>query len=146
MRKYIFIGCGSFVGAALRYLVKGIQIYNYHENVPLNTLLINVFGALIIAFILTIAYEVWAFDSDIRLGLTTGLLGAFTTFSTLCKETVGLLQDGYYFSAISYMTVSVMLGLASVYFGVVLARKIGSKMTEKREKLDKLIEKESDVD
>jgi len=146
MRKYIFIGCGSFAGAALRYLAKGIQICNYHGNVPLNTLLINVLGALIIAFISTIAYEVWAFDSDVRLGLTTGLLGAFTTFSTLCKETVGLLQDGCYFSAISYMTISVMLGLASAYFGVVLARKIGSMVAEEREKLDKLTEKESDVD
>ncbi|MET0016151.1 fluoride efflux transporter CrcB [Oscillibacter sp.] len=146
MRKYIFIGCGSFAGAALRYLAKGIQICNYHGNVPLNTLLINVLGALMIAFISTIAYEVWAFDSDVRLGLTTGLLGAFTTFSTLCKETVGLLQDGCYLSAISYMTVSVMLGLASAYFGVVLARKIGSMVTREREKLDKLTEKESDVD
>jgi len=146
MRKYVFIGCGSFAGAALRYLAKGIQICNYHGNVPLNTLLINVLGALMIAFISTIAYEVWAFDSDVRLGLTTGLLGAFTTFSTLCKETVGLLQDGCYLSAISYMTVSVMLGLASAYFGVVLARKIGSMVTREREKLDKLTEKESDVD
>ena len=146
MRKYVFIGCGSFAGAALRYLAKGIQICNYHGNVPLNTLLINVLGALMIAFISTIAYEVWAFDSDVRLGLTTGLLGAFTTFSTLCKETVGLLQDGCYFSAISYMTVSVMLGLASAYFGVVLARKIGSMVTKERERLDKLAEKESDVD
>lgn len=146
MRKYVFIGCGSFAGAALRYLAKGIQICNYHENIPLNTLLINVLGALMIAFISTIAYEVWAFDSDVRLGLTTGLLGAFTTFSTLCKETVGLLQDGCYFSAISYMTVSVMLGLASAYFGVVLARKIGSMVTKEREKLDELTEKESDVD
>ena len=146
MRKYIFIGCGSFAGAVMRYLAKGIQIYNYHENVPLNTLLINILGALLIAFILTIAYEVWTFDSDVRLGLTTGVLGAFTTFSTFCKETVGLLQEGYYFSAISYMTVSVMLGLASAYFGVVLARKIGSKLAEKREKLDKLTGKESDVD
>ena len=115
MRKYIFIGCGSFAGAALRYLAKGIQICNYHGNVPLNTLLINVLGALIIAFISTIAYEVWAFDSDVRLGLTTGLLGAFTTFSTLCKETVGLLQDGCYFSAISYMTISVMKRTPATY-------------------------------
>jgi len=145
MRKYIFIGCGSFAGAVLRYLIKGFHIYNHHENIPLNTLFINVLGALIIAFILTIAYEVWAFDSDARLGLTTGLLGAFTTFSTLCKETVGLLRDGYYFSAISYLTVSVTLGLASAYLGVILARKIGSKMAEKHKKHDKLKKDESDV-
>ena len=146
MRKYIYIGCGSFIGAVLRYLIKGIQIYNYHENVTLNTLFINVLGAFIMAFILTIAFEIWAFDSDIRLGVTTGFLGAFTTFSTLCKETVGLMQNGDYFSAISYMTVSVMLGLGAAYFGIVVAREIGSKLAGKRANTDSDIENESDVD
>ena len=136
MRKYSLIGCGSFIGAVLRYLVKGIQVFGYHESVPINTLLINILGAFILAFLLTIAYEVWEFDSDIRLGLTTGLLGAFTTFSTLCKESVGLLQNGFYFSAISYMTVSIMLGLAAAYLGVVLARQIGVTVTKKRENTD----------
>lgn len=132
MRKYLYIGCGSFVGAALRYLIKNIQVCGYQENIPINTLFINVLGSLIIAFISTVAYEVWAFDADLRLGLTTGLLGAFTTFSTLCKESVGLLQSGYYFSAILYMTVSVVLGLSAVYFGVVAARKIGAAVDKRR--------------
>lgn len=145
MRKYIFIGCGSFAGAALRYLIKGSRIFDYHGKVPLDTLFINVLGALIIAFILTIACEIGSFDSDVRLGLTTGLLGAFTTFSTLCRETVGLLQNGRYFPAIFYMTASVMLGLAAAYVGVVLARKMGSKVAGRREKPDKLAEEESDV-
>lgn len=146
MRKYIYIGCGSFIGAVLRYLIKGIQIYNYHENVPLNTLFINVLGAFVMAFILTIAFEVWTFDSDIRLGVTTGFFGAFTTFSALCKETVGLMRNGDYYSAISYMTVSVMLGLGAAYFGIVVAREIGSKFAGKRAKTDSIIENESDVD
>jgi len=146
MKKYIYIGCGSFIGAVLRFLIKGIQIYNYHENVPLNTLFINILGAFIMAFILTIAFEVWEFDSDIRLGVTTGFLGAFTTFSTLCKETVGLMQNGDYFSAISYMTVSVMLGFGAAYFGIVIAREIGSKLAGKRKKINNIIENESDVD
>ena len=54
------------------------------------------------------------------------------------------MKAGDYFSAISYMTVSVMLGLASAYFGVVLARKIGSKVTERHEKTDTLAEEESE--
>jgi CrcB protein len=146
MRKYIYIGCGSFIGAVLRYLIKNIQICNYHENVPLNTLFVNILGAFIMAFILTIAFEVWTFDSDIRLGVTTGFLGSFTTFSTLCKETVGLMRNGDYFSAISYMTVSIMLGLGAAYFGIVVAREIGSKLTERREKMDSIVENESEVD
>ncbi len=146
MRKYIYIGCGSFIGAILRYLIKGVQIYNYHENVPLNTLFVNVLGAFVMASILTIAFEVWAFDSDVRLGATTGFLGAFTTFSTLCKETVGLIQSGDYFSAISYVTVSIALGLGAAYFGSVAAREIGSKLFRQNEIVDNIIESESDVD
>lgn len=147
MQKYIYIGCGSFIGAVLRYLIKGIQIYNYHENVPLNTLFINVIGAFVMAFILTAAFEVWpTFNPDIRLGTTTGLLGAFTTFSTLCKETVALIQNGDYFSAVSYVTVSTMLGFGFAYFGIVAARKIGFKKNLKKPSSNTdIILNESDV-
>lgn len=128
MKKYVFIGCGGFLGAILRYLVKGIQIYHYQENIPLNTLFINISGTFLLAVIMATAAEIWEFDPDIRLGLTTGLIGAYTTFSTLCKETAGLLQNGDYFSAISYLTVSTVLGLGMAYFGIVLAREAGSKI------------------
>jgi CrcB protein len=93
MRKYVFISIGSFLGAIFRYLIKLIPISGYHEHVPLNTLMINITGAFILALIMTVYLEVWHFDADVRLGITTGFLGAFTTFSALCKETVGLLQS-----------------------------------------------------
>ncbi len=153
LRKYIFLGCGGFAGAILRYSIEQIRIQNYHENIPLNTLFINVSGTFLMAFILTIAFEVWEIHADIRLGITTGFLGAYTTFSTLCKEAVSLMRNGDYFSAISYITVSVMLGLGASYFGIVLARKIGSLKENKKLKLDtpspveveSLIKNESDV-
>lgn len=131
MRKYIFIGIGGIAGAVLRYVLKGIPIYHYHENMPLNTLIINVTGCFILAVVLTVAFEVWKFDAAIRLGIATGFLGAFTTFSTLCKETAGFIQQGYYFSAVSYITVSAMIGLAAVYFGIVVAREVVSELVKK---------------
>ncbi|QCX33488.1 fluoride efflux transporter CrcB [Caloramator sp. E03] len=131
MRKYILIAIGGAFGAISRFIIKGIQIYNYKENIPLNTLIINVLGSFLLAVILTIALEIWEFDIDIRLGIGTGFLGAFTTFSTLCKETVILIQKGFYFSALNYVMTSVMLGLASAYFGIVLAREIISKIVKK---------------
>jgi len=136
MRKYIYIGCGSFIGAMLRYLIKNTQIYNYHENIPLNTLLINVFGAFLMAFVLTIVFE----ESAIRLGITTGFLGAFTTFSTLCKEIFYFMQNGDYFSAILYLTISVVLGLGVSYMGIVLAREINIKLLGKG-KIEDMIKK-----
>jgi len=135
MRKYIFISIGGILGAICRYLIKGIHIYHYHENVPINTLMINITGSFVMALILTIAFEIWEFDASIRLGIATGFLGAYTTFSTLCKETVGLLHEGDYFSAISYITVSTMIGIAAAYFGIVLAREVVSKLIKKEKEV-----------
>ena len=143
MRKYVFISIGGILGAISRYLIKGVHIYHYHENAPLNTLIINVTGSFILALVLTISFEVLKFDASIRLGIATGFLGAYTTFSTLCKETVGLLHEGDYFSAFSYITVSAMIGLAAAYFGIVLAREVVLKLVKKdKEELEENVAKE----
>ncbi|MBU3180568.1 fluoride efflux transporter CrcB [Clostridium psychrophilum] len=124
MRKYIYIAIGGMLGAVLRYIIKNIHIINYKEIIPINTLFVNISGSLLLALTLTIAFEVFTFDADIRLGIATGFLGAFTTFSTLCKETVNLMRQGDYYSSISYIGFSVMLGLCASYFGVVIAREV----------------------
>jgi fluoride exporter len=131
MRRYTFIAVGGMLGALSRYAIKNIQIYHYKEVIPINTLLINVSGSFILALILTIAFEVFEFDADIRMGIATGFLGAYTTFSTLCKETVNLMKQGYYYSSISYICFSTILGLAAAYFGVVLAREVVTKLVKK---------------
>ena len=132
MRKYMFIGIGGILGAILRYYIKNVHIYHYKEAIPLNTLLINITGSFVLALVLTIAYEIWDFDSNIRLGIATGFLGAYTTFSTMCKETFALAVSGYYYSALSYITVSTILGLGAAYFGIVLAREVVRKLVNKR--------------
>lgn len=142
MRKYIYIGCGSFMGAVLRYLIKNIQIQNFYESIPFNTLFINVLGAFLMAFILMIVFE----DAILRLGITTGILGAFTTFSTLCKEIGSLIKNGDFFSAVLYMTASILLGLGAAYVGIILAREVNVKLLNKKEKIKNIIEQEGDVD
>lgn len=130
MRKYFFIGLGGFLGAISRYFIKNIHIYHYKESVPLNTLIINVTGSFVLGLLLTVALEIWEMNDDIRLGITTGFLGAYTTFSTLCKETAALFSKGYYYSAVSYITMSTVIGLAAVYFGVVAAREVVAKIVK----------------
>jgi len=132
MKKYIYIGAGGFFGAILRAFIESIHIYNYNEKIPLNTLIINISGSFLLALILTLALEVWKIGANLRLGLTVGFLGAFTTFSTMCKETVNLMDKGYYLSAISYITISTILGLLAAYLGVVLARGVIAKVVKKK--------------
>lgn len=132
MKNYIFIGIGGFLGAICRVFIKNIHIYNYNELIPLNTLIINVTGSFVLALLLTIALEIYEMDESIRLGIGTGFLGGYTTFSTLCKETVSLLTKGDYFSAITYMTMSIVLGLAGAYFGIIIAREVIVKIIKEK--------------
>ena len=132
MRKYTFIAIGGMLGAILRYYIKNIHIYHYKEIIPINTLLINISGTFLLSLILTVAFEIYEIDADIRLGIATGFLGAFTTFSTLCKETVNLMRQGDYYSSISYIGFSAMFGLCAAYFGVVVAREIVSNFIKEK--------------
>jgi len=121
---------GGILGAILRFLIKNIHMYK--GIFPFNTLIINIIGSFILALILTLAFEVMDFDSDIRIGIATGFLGAFTTFSTMIKETVVLINSGYYYSAILNLTVSTLLGLVVAYLGIVIAREVISKMVSRQ--------------
>lgn len=132
MRKYVFIGVGGFLGAIFRLFIKTMPIQNYKELVPLNILFINITGSFILALITTLALEVLNMDSDLRLGICTGFLGAYTTFSTMCKEAITLLDKGDYFSAITYLTNSIFLGIAAAYLGVVVAREVIYKLVNRK--------------
>lgn len=132
MKKYLLIGTGGALGAILRFGIKNIHFYSYKGSIPLNTLIINLTGTFVLALISTIALEIIKFDDDIKLGITTGFIGAYTTFSTMCKETVGLINSGLYFSAILYIALSTVFGLCFAYFGVITARKGISKLINKK--------------
>ena len=134
MRKYILIGSGGFLGAILRYLIKEIQLNSLWESIPINTLLINVMGSFVLALVLTATIEVSGFDEDIKVGATVGFLGAFTTFSTLCREIAELLYQGYYFRAGLYLILSAAMGIAAAYLGMITARKVIIKMVNQSKK------------
>ena len=136
MVKYLSIGLGGFFGAIARVLLKSVVIVADSGQFPLNTFLINIAGSFLLSFILTVAFEGWRMNADLRMGLTTGLLGAFTTFSTFCKESVGLMRSGALPVALLYMAGSVAAGLFAAYLGVVLAREMGTRLAGKETEND----------
>jgi CrcB protein len=131
MKNCFYIGIFGFFGAILRYFIKNIHLYKYTQEVPINTILINATGSFLLALIITITSEMVEVRQEVKLGITTGFLGAYTTFSTLCKDAVILVNKGLYFSAMNYITVSIALGLFATYFGVVLAREYAYKFISK---------------
>lgn len=131
MKKYIYIGIFGFFGAVSRYAVKNINLTVFFQHFPLNTLMINLTGSFVFALVITIAYETGKIDHNLRLGLTAGFLGAYTTFSTFCKETVTAVQNGLYTTAVLYVALSLLFGLALTYGGAVIAKSLGIKMIRK---------------
>lgn len=127
MRKYIFIGAGGFIGAMLRYIFRGIDLGDFGYGLPVMTLMINVGGAFLLGLALSVALTVWKGNVDLRIGVTVGLLGALTTFSTLCKELALLLTAGEVLKAVAYLAISVVLGYGAAYCGVLLASKLNKK-------------------
>ncbi|MHB1391826.1 MAG: fluoride efflux transporter FluC [Clostridia bacterium] len=124
MRKYTYIGIGGFLGAVSRYALKNWQVLNVSNLYHLNIVIINIIGCFILTYFLRLAIDVWEVDTDIRLGISAGFIGAFTTFSTLCRDTVDLLLSGDILFSIISTFLSVIAGLAAIYLGDMGAKKL----------------------
>ena len=107
----LFVGIGGFFGSIARYLIGLIPIRE-GGVFPINTLLINVAGALLIGIIAAMALKNQEMDPHLILLLKVGVCGGFTTFSTFSLETVGLLESGNYLTALLYVIASVVLCVA----------------------------------
>lgn len=124
MRKFVFIGIGGFLGAIIRFVMKNWQMLSIGGPLQANIFVINIIGCFALAMFLGIAFDNRKADIDFRLGISTGLIGAFTTFSTLCREIVDLFTGGYILTAILYSVMSIAVGLAAVYLGEACAKKL----------------------
>ncbi len=124
MHKYIMIAIGGFLGAVLRFSVKLLEFPVFIGSLPINTLVINVLGCLIFGFIITVSTDILKLDEAKKLGITTGFLGAFTTFSTISKELSLKLASGSLLSALLYAVLSIALGLLAVFAGA----KVGNRL------------------
>lgn len=121
--NYIYVGIGGFVGAILRYLIT-ISLTCGSLEIPLFTLIINLSGSFLLAYITFYIFEKYKLAKPIKLALTTGLLGSFTTFSTFSIELVTLLTSDKFFLASFYATLSLLGGIAMAYLGYACHRKV----------------------
>ncbi|MCH3916620.1 MAG: CrcB family protein [Spirochaetia bacterium] len=137
MKRYLLIGCGGFLGAFCRGAVKSLDWPATFGSFPLATLLINLSGSFILAFILTVTLELWQADPDFRNALTVGFCGSFTTFSTFTKELFHLLSLGKLVQAGLYLGLSIAIGLLMSLAGIYLANLLAERHVEKPRMLEK---------
>jgi CrcB protein len=124
VRTIIGIGIAGALGALARYAVEGGVARRSTGAFPWGTFVVNVTGSFIVGVLFTVLTDRWLVAPWLRSSLTIGLLGAYTTFSTLSLESYRLLEDCAYGIAAANVFGSIAAGLAAVYAGVVVGRVI----------------------
>nr|WP_319489652.1 CrcB family protein [uncultured Caproiciproducens sp.] len=124
MKKNLAVGIGGAVGTIVRYVIHQLPLPFDNVYRPILTMLINVSGSFLLGFLIILFAKKIPVNAEIRLGFTTGLLGGYTTFSTLCKESVLLGLSGDSFSSAVYVAATILLGLAAAWLGIGAAKQI----------------------
>ncbi len=118
----IAIAVGAAIGANLRYSLSIWAAQRWGASFPYGTLIVNVIGSFAIGVVLVLATTRLNLSDPARLLIVTGLLGGFTTFSSLSFETYSLITNGSWLAAGIYVISSFGLGIASVFLGAGIAR------------------------
>lgn len=120
--NYLLVFFGGGLGAAARYWLQGF-IYSKTDSVfPFGTLAVNVLGCLIIGSVMSTMEERFLVQPSLRVFLTIGILGGFTTFSSFSFETIQLFRDGELLYALANALASIILCLTGTWIGMQLGK------------------------
>ncbi len=124
MKTFWAIAFGAAVGGVSRYYLSAAVQHRMGSGFPWGTLLINITGSIILGFIMRYALATPGVSVELRVLLTTGFCGGYTTFSTYSYETATLMEDGQFARAGTYALASILLALAGTFGGFALAREV----------------------
>ncbi len=114
------IALGGAAGSVFRHLLN--RWIGQPDGLPLGILIVNLGGTLVLGLVATLFLERIGVSDNLRLAITVGLLGGFTTFSTVWLDTLHLLNGGRWAWALTNLVVSAAGGLAAAWLGQQLAR------------------------
>jgi CrcB protein len=122
MERFLWICLGGAAGTGARYLVTLWALRIAGPGFPWGTLAVNVVGSFLIGLIMQVALTTGLIPPLLRLGLTTGVMGGFTTYSTFNYETLLYLQRNEWLLAFANLAATVLLCLAAGALGLVAGR------------------------
>nr|WP_246152261.1 fluoride efflux transporter CrcB [Roseospira navarrensis] len=118
----IAVAAGGAVGAIARYTVTSAVPRWLGHGFPWGTVVVNVAGSLLMGLLIDIMARRWSAPPEARVFLVTGVLGAFTTFSTFSLDVVTLYERGALMAAALYVAGSVIAGVLALFAGMWLGR------------------------
>lgn len=115
------VALGGAVGSVVRFAVER-ALPTPARGFPWGTFVVNLTGCFLLGLLMVFVSEVWRPGRYLRPFLSVGVLGGYTTFSTVTGEVRGLGGAGAWLLADTYLLDSVVGGLAAVWVGVIVAR------------------------
>jgi len=117
MERFLWVCLGSAVGGGARYLVSGWVVKALGSAFPYGTLAVNFLGSFLLAALMYAGLEAAAMPPALRLALTTGMMGGFTTYSTFSYETMRYVHDGAWGLASANVLITVVTCLGACLLG-----------------------------
>ena len=124
MSLWLVIGAGGFIGAILRFVISG-WIQNGVVAFPLGTLGVNFIGSFLVSLVLYLSEYRGFFSEEMRIFLTIGILGSFTTMSTFSFESFKLLEQGEIGALGLNVAGTLILTFLAVYLGKIIVVNLG---------------------
>ena len=121
-RNVLLVALGSMFGGVARYICSLQIAERYVTEFPYGTFVVNLVGCFLVGCFYGLAERFEWFSPDLRLMLTVGFCGGFTTFSSFAYENVRLLQERDYTTFGSYALLSVVIGLLAAFAGLSLSK------------------------
>lgn len=119
LKQIAIVALGGAIGSVARYKLGGIVLHHAeHLDFPVSTFSVNIAGCFVIGLLAGLVEHHYLFSPSARLFLFTGLLGGFTTFSAFGYESLFLIRRNLLGMSLGYVMLSVVCGLAAVWFGI----------------------------
>lgn len=120
----LIVATGGAIGAAARYILGGWLTERFGTTFPWHTFIINITGAFLLGVLMALSVERGIVTQTWRVALGVGVLGGYTTFSTLSYESIALLSQGSYATGLANMFGSGVAGLIAAWLGIAVGRVI----------------------
>ena len=120
--KFFLVAIGSGIGGALRFWISSITQKFLPVYFPYGTLTVNLIGSFALGILIFGFDEKQLLSTNIKLLLTVGLCGGFTTFSTFSFETFNLIKETEFLLAGVNILLNIILTIAGVYLGYLISR------------------------
>ena len=120
IKNLLLVGLGGSIGSIVRYAA---SLLITSKVFPYATLSVNIIGSFIIGLVFALGIKEAGLSNNWKLFLATGICGGFTTFSAFSLENMGLLQTGKISIALTYIILSIVLGIAATFLGYLLITK-----------------------